>query len=137
MNHLKYNRKCRKRGNFDFGYTQLGILHSLSDDSFVFGMDIKSNTLLIRTYSPEGYTPGGLYVVLNDKNARVWGFVLKVAQPNRHNLSPGDLIVFERHYDMLLAEDDSREKDVKHPISILHEDCVVAIIRNSRVPVPM
>jgi hypothetical protein len=103
-------------------------------------MELRPNTLLIRTYSPAGFTKGGLYVALNTKWARVWGFVLSVAVSNRHDLTPGDLILFERWYDLLIGADDPIKESFlgeKHPISVLHEDNVIAIIKNNRLPVPM
>jgi hypothetical protein len=115
-------------------------LEDLPRSSKVWGMDIRPNTLLVRPYSPAGFTEGGLWVTLNDKWARVWAFVLASAHSAAPRFSPGDLIVFERWCELLIDYDEPVNPSFageKQPICILHEKAVIARIENNILPVPM
>ena len=116
------------------------ILMTLTHKSKVWWMHIRPNTLLVRPYSPAGFTEGGLWVTLNEKWARVWAFVLATSYSSSLRYRPGDLIVFERWSELLLDYDESvnpKFKGEKQPICILHEKAVIARIENNRLPVPM
>jgi hypothetical protein len=109
-------------------------------NSKVWKMEIRPNTLLVRPYSPQGFTEGGLWVTLNDKWARVWAFVLASAHSAAPRFSPGDLIVFERWCELLIDYDEPVNPSFageKQPICILHEKAVIARIENNILPVPM
>lgn len=115
-------------------------LEQLPGSSKVWRMDIRPNTLLVRPYSPAGFTEGGLWVTLNEKWARVWAFVLASSYSSSLRYQPGDLIVFERWSELLLDYDESVDPslpDMKQPICILHEKAVIARIENNTLPVPM
>jgi hypothetical protein len=116
------------------------VYEPLSEDSKVWKMDIRPNTLLVRPYSPAGFTENGLWVTLNEKWARVWAFVLATSYSSSLRYQPGDLIVFERWSELLLDYDESVNPSFageKQPICILHEKAVIARIENNRLPVPM
>jgi hypothetical protein len=115
-------------------------LEDLPSTSKIWRMDLRPNTLLVRPYSPRGFTEGGLWVTLNDKWARVWAFVLASAPTAALRFSPGDLIVFERWCELLIDYDEPLSpsfRGEKHPICILHEKAVIARIENNTIPVPM
>jgi hypothetical protein len=108
--------------------------------SKVWGMDLRPNTLLVRPYSPAGFTEGGLWVTMNDKWARVWAFVLASAHSAAPRFKPGNLIVFERWCELLVDYDEPlnpKFSGEKQPICILHEKAVIARIENNFLPVPM
>jgi hypothetical protein len=112
----------------------------LPHKSKVRRMQIRPNTLLIRPYSPAGFTEWGLWVTLNEKWARVWAFVLATSYSSSLRYVPGDLIVFERWTELLLDYDESVDQSqpsLKQPICILHEKAVIARIENNTLPVPM
>jgi hypothetical protein len=107
--------------------------------SKAWNMDIRPNTYLIRPYSPEGFTEGGLYVKLNELWARVWGFVLACSPDNRLDLFPGDLIMYERDTERLVTYDDSvnpRFAGEKQPIAIIHEREILAKVEDNLIPTP-
>ena len=116
------------------------VLNRLPEHSKVWSMMLRPNTLLVRPYSPAGFTENGLWVTLNEKWARVWAFVLATSYSSSLRCQPGDLIVFERWSELLLDYDESvnpKFKGEKQPICILHEKAVIARIENNRLPVPM
>jgi hypothetical protein len=115
------------------------MIHADLDHSKVWYMDIRPNTYLIRPYSPQGFTEGGLYVKLNELWARVWGFVLACSPYNRLDLSPGDLIMYERDTERLVTYDDSvnpRFAGEKQPIAIIHEREILAKVEDNLIPTP-
>lgn len=121
-------------------FESVPLYSPLPMNSKVWKMEIRPNTLLVRPYSPQGFTEGGLWVTLNDKWARVWAFVLASAHSAAPRFGPGDLIVFERWSELLLDYDEPvnpKFSGEKQPICILHEKAVIARIRNNTLPVPM
>jgi len=100
-------------------------------------MDIRPNTYLIRPYSPQGFTEGGLYVKLNELWARIWGFVLACSPNNALNLFPGDLIMYERWAERLVTYEDSMIPGEKQPIAIIHEREILAKVEDNLIPVPI
>jgi hypothetical protein len=116
------------------------VLFKLPWSSKAARMQIRPNTLIVRPYSPQGFTENGLWVTLNDKWARVWAFVLASAHSAAPRFRPGDLIVFERWSELLLDYDEPvnpKFSGEKQPICILHEKAVIARIENNILPVPM
>jgi hypothetical protein len=115
------------------------MIHEDLDNSKVWDMDIRPNTYLIRPYSPQGFTEGGLYVKLNELWARVWGFVLACSPFNHLDLAPGDLIMYERDTERLVTYDDSvnpRFAGEKQPIAIIHEREILAKVEDNLIPTP-
>jgi len=115
------------------------IFERPSDYSRLWGLDIRPNTYLIRPYSPEGFTEGGLYVKLNELWTRVWGFVLACSPFNHLDLVPGDLVMYERDTERLVTYDDSvnpRFAGEKQPIAIIHEREILAKVEDNLIPMP-
>jgi hypothetical protein len=120
-------------------FEDIALIHEDMDHSKIWYMDIRPNTYLIRPYSPEGFTEGGLYVKLNELWPRIWGFVLSCSPKNSLNLFPGDLIMFERWCERLVSFDEPqnpRFSGEKQPIAIVHEREILAKIEDNLIPTP-
>lgn len=115
-------------------------LPELPQVSVVRSLTLRPNTMAVRVYSPEGFTNNGLWVEVNRKWPRIWAFVLACSKENRLNLVPGDLVVFERWCDSLIAYEYPEQEAFigqRHSVSILHEKAVLAVIRENNIPVPL
>jgi hypothetical protein len=116
------------------------VAQDLPGYSKVIYMRIRPNTVLVRPYVPNGFTKEGLYVTTNDMWPRVWGFVLACPLWTALDISPGDLILFERYSERLVDYDhprDPRFAGEKQPIAILHEDAIIAKLENVPMLLPV
>src|ERR1700685_370224 len=99
-------RRLPDRGSFREKYPKFEdapLYPFIPLDSAFWRVELRPNTYLIRPYSPQGFTEGGLYVKLNELWARIWGFVLACSPNNALDLFPGDLIMYERDTERLLT----------------------------------
>jgi hypothetical protein len=86
----------------------------LPPTSKVWDINQKSDVVLIRPYSPEARTPGGIIVEKNRKWAKVWCHILSIPQDtfDRYpELEPGQLCVYRRHSSELVGHDRSINPD--------------------------
>jgi hypothetical protein len=139
MIHQRPNRRP-DQGSFREKYPKFSyamLMHHEIDQSKIWDMDIRPNTYLIRPYSPQGFTEGGLYVKLNELWARIWGFVLACSPNNALDLFPGDLIMYERDTERLVTYDESQIVGEKLPIAIIHEREILAKVEDNLIPTPI
>jgi len=104
---------------------------------------LREGLVIIRSHSPEGRTPGGLYVAKNDKWPRIWGWILAIPRETlrRYPLCrPGTMIVYSRFSEELAGEDVSIDPawcGPELPLSLMEVENIEAVFDPAIVPVQL
>lgn len=104
---------------------------------------LREGIVVIRSHSPEGRTPGGLYVAKNDKWPRIWGWILAIPRDTlrRYPLCrPGTMIVYSRFSEELAGEDVSVDPDwtgPELPLSLMEVENIEGVFDPALVKVQL
>lgn len=116
------------------------VAPGLPDDSKVWDIAFPPRNILIRTHSPEGKTPGGLYVEKNHKWAKIWGWVLAIRNDDMQidpTIRAGSMVIFKRYAEETLAYDDPQtEQWLGHKLDVclIHIDSLECVFDPPLVP---